>query len=58
MIKANRRGGTTGGIIIPKDKFKEFVEFQKWMRGRKIKEIGCSSKGRYIRTMFGYIGVR
>ena len=39
-----------GGIIIPKDKFKEFVEFQKRMRGRKIKEIGGSSKGMYIRN--------
>ena len=29
MIKANRRRGTKGGIIIPKDKFKEFVEFQR-----------------------------
>jgi hypothetical protein len=49
--------GGKGGIIIPKDKFKEFEEFQKRMRGRKIKEIGGSSKGVYIRTIFGYTEV-
>jgi len=43
---------TSGGIIIPKDKFQEFVEFSKEMGRRKIKEIGSSSKGRYIRSKF------
>jgi len=27
--KSDRRRGTKGGIIIPKDKFKGFVEFQR-----------------------------
>ena len=56
MIKANRKRGTKGGLIIPEDKFKEFEVVQKREGGRKIKEIGGSSKGRYIRTMFGYTG--
>jgi len=30
MIRQIEEGDTKGGIIIPKDKFKEFVEFQKW----------------------------
>ena len=29
MIRQIEEGDTKGGIIIPKDKFKEFVEFQK-----------------------------
>ena len=29
MIKANRRRGTKSEIIIPKDKFKEFVGFKR-----------------------------
>ena len=34
MIRQREEGDTKGVIIIPKDKFKEFVEFQKrWMKG-------------------------
>jgi len=34
MIRQIEKGDTKGGIIIPKDKFKVFVEFQKkWMEG-------------------------
>ena len=29
MISQIEEGGTKGGIIIPKDKFKEFVEFKR-----------------------------
>lgn len=29
MIKQIEEGDTKGGIVIPKDKFKDFVEFQK-----------------------------
>ena len=29
MIRQREEGDTKGGIIIPKDKFKELVEFQK-----------------------------
>ena len=45
---------TSGEIIIPKDKFQEFVEFSKEMGRRKIKEIGCSSKGGICEVTFGY----
>ena len=32
MLRQIEEGDTKGGIIIPKDKFKEFVEFQrKWV---------------------------
>jgi len=35
MIRQIEEGDTKGGIIIPKDKFKEFVEFQKrWLEGK------------------------
>ena len=34
MIRQREEGDTKGGIIIPKDKFKEFVGFKK----RGIKE--------------------
>ncbi len=30
MIRQIEEGDTKGGIIIPKDMFKEFVEFQRW----------------------------
>jgi len=29
MLRQIEEGDTKGGIIIPKDKFKEFVEFQR-----------------------------
>ena len=45
MLRRIKEGDTKGGIIIPKDKFKEFVEFSKEMGGSKIKEMGSSSKG-------------
>jgi len=45
---------TSGGIIIPKDKFQEFVAFSKEMGRRKIKEIGCSSKGGISKVRFVY----
>ena len=38
-------------FIIPKDKFKEFVEGQKKVGGREINEIGELSKGMYIRSI-------
>ena len=38
-----------GGIIIPKDNFKEFVGFQKVVGGSEIMEIKGSSRGMYIR---------
>ena len=35
MIRRIEKGDTKGGIIIPEDKFKEFVEFQKrWVEGK------------------------
>jgi len=35
MIRQIEGGDTKGGIIIPKDKFKAFVEFQKrWVEGK------------------------
>jgi hypothetical protein len=34
MLRQIEEGDTKGGIIIPKDKFKEFVEFQR-RRGTK-----------------------
>ena len=35
MIRQMEEGDTKGGIVIPKDKFKEFVGFQKmWMDER------------------------
>ena len=35
MIRQIEEGDTKGEIIIPKDKFKEFVEFQKgWEKGK------------------------
>ena len=42
--KADRRRGYKGGIIIPKDKFKEFVEFSKEM-GPKLREIRQGTNG-------------
>lgn len=41
-------------FIIPKDKFKEFVEGQKKVGGREINEIGELSKGMYIRSIAIY----
>ena len=36
MIRQIEEGDTKGGIIIPKDKFKEFVELQKkWINTKK-----------------------
>ena len=35
MIRQIEEGDTKGGIIIPKDKFKEFVEFQKKWRSEE-----------------------
>lgn len=35
MVRQIESGDTKGGIIIPKDKFKEFVEFQRrWIDGK------------------------
>jgi hypothetical protein len=35
MIRQMEEGDTKGGIIIPKDKFKEFVEFpRRWVEGK------------------------
>ena len=35
MIRQREEGDTKGGIIIPKDKFKEFVEFpRRWVEGK------------------------
>ena len=48
MLRQIEEGDTKGGLIIPGDKFKEFEGVQKRVGGRKIKEIGGSSKGRYI----------
>ena len=31
MIRQIEEGDMKGGIIIPKDKFKEFVEFKRWV---------------------------
>ena len=45
MIRQIEEGGTKGGIIIPNDKFKEFVEFQRRGVEGKIEEIGGLSKG-------------
>ena len=40
MIKQIEEEDKKGGIIIPKDKFKEFVEFQKRrIKGKKIRKI-------------------
>lgn len=41
MLRQIEEGDTKGGIIIPKDEFKEFVEFQKWgVRGlRKFEDL-------------------
>ena len=36
MLRQIEEGDTKGGIIIPKDKFKEFVEFQKVYSKRAI----------------------
>jgi hypothetical protein len=36
MIVQIEEGDTKGGIIIPKDNFKEFVEFQMWCAERGI----------------------
>ena len=34
MIRQREKGDTKGGVIIPKEKFKEFVQFQKiWVEG-------------------------
>ena len=46
---------TSGGIIIPKDKFQEFVEFSKEIDRRKIKEIENSSKGGIYEVSFVYL---
>jgi len=38
MISQIEEGDTKGGIIIPKDKFKEFVEVQKkWAEGKSVR---------------------
>ena len=39
MIRQIEEGDTKGGIIIPKDKFKEFVEFQKMLPVEKIGKL-------------------
>ena len=52
MIRQIEEGDTKGGIIIPKDKFKEFVEFQKGgvvekiMEGKR-RECGRDENRRY-----------
>jgi len=36
MLRRIEEGDTKGGFIIPKDRFKEFVEFkEKWMKEKK-----------------------
>ena len=36
MLMQIEEGDTKGGIIIPKDRFKEFVEFkEKWVKEKK-----------------------
>ena len=36
MLRRIEEGDTKGGIIIPKDRFKEFVEFkEKWVKEKK-----------------------
>lgn len=35
MTRQIEEGDTKGGIIIPRDKFKEFVEFQRRWMNRK-----------------------
>jgi len=42
---------TSGGIVRPKDKFQEFVEFSKEMGRRQIGEIGVHPKGVYATLM-------
>jgi hypothetical protein len=34
MLRQIEEGDTKGGIVIPNDKFKEFVEFQKAFKAR------------------------
>ena len=35
MLRQIEEGDTKGGVIIPKDKFKEFVVFQRRWRDKK-----------------------
>ena len=53
MIRQREEGDTKGGIVIPKDKFKEFVMFQKsgWKENQGDRGF---IQGMYIRTIFGY----
>jgi len=38
MIRKKEEGDTKGGLIIPEDKFKEFVEFQRrWAEGKSVR---------------------
>ena len=39
MIRQTEEGDTKGGIIIPKDKFKVFVGFQKRLPVEKIEKL-------------------
>ena len=39
MIRQIEEGDTKGGIIIPKDNFKEFVEFLKMLPVGKIEKL-------------------
>jgi len=50
MLRQIEEGDTRRGITIPKDKFKGFVEFQKW-RVKENQGEGGSSKGMYIRSI-------
>ena len=58
MLRRIKEGDAKGGgVIIPKDKFQEFVEFSKEMGRRKIGEIGSSSKGGICDIGVRYTGV-
>jgi len=50
MVRQREEGDTKGVIIIPNDEFKEFVEFKRGGVEGKIKGIGGSPRGMYIRS--------
>jgi len=45
MIRQIEEGDTKGGLIIPKDNFKEFVEFQRrWVEVKKALIVSRQSE--------------
>jgi hypothetical protein len=54
MIRQIEKGDTKGGVIIPKDKYKGVCGILKEVGGRKMDEMGSSSKGGIYEVSFGY----